>query len=497
MSEDFYSLAHPHYYEHVDRFRFSDEYAKMVRGLLPLTWSTKRSGPWLMVWNGVGVKQQGFKIHVSSTQANAERTLRLVAAECIEHDVTFKVAGDHVMLQVLNGRAIGRGNAGKFMTIYPPTEGVFRSLIERLYESTRDTDLAGAYVLSDRRYKDSRLLSYRFGGFTPLRQLRVDGTSGHYLRAPDGRFVADARLPYFELPAWITDPFPAEASNGSEDAPLKQRYRVLTALKFSNCGGVYQALDEHTGHIVIVKEARPYTGEFNLGGTFTDARALLEWEWTMLKRLSHLECVPQAIDFFKEWEHSFLVMELVPGATLWAFWATREHLFAPYVCWPGALDAFLPRFKGFALSLLDAIEAVHSAGVIINDLSTRNVMIDPATLRVRLIDFEAAVAIDTVVPGVTDVGLALHTPGFRNPDRKTRGFATPTDDFYAAGMLLYTAIAPAQEHFTLNPASREVFLDGMVRLGVPDAARSAIRALFRGEPDEARRVLHTINPETT
>ena len=291
----------------------------------------------------------------------------------------------------------------------------------------------------------------------------------------------------------------AVKQSGSRDPLIGQvldgRYRVESAIKFSNAGGVYHATDLETGNPVVIKEARPLTNEWNFGGSFVDARALLDWEWRVLNRLRHLDCVPRPVQLFQEWEHTFLVEEFINHPTFWHFWANPDNIFAPFVRLPGAVERFVPKLARLGLALLDAVEDVHAAGVILCDLSTRNILVDPATLHVKIIDFESAiVSADTSDRGLTDYARNWHTPGFLHPKRVERGTATAEDDFYSLGMLLYCAVVPAQSFFELNPEARDRFLDGMVALGVPDVVRDVIRSLLAGEAARARQLLLTIVP---
>ena len=59
----------------------------------------------------------------------------------------------------------GRGASGKFMAIYPSNEEHFTAIIQALDQAT--AGIAGPYILSDRRYRDNKVLFYRYGGFAP------------------------------------------------------------------------------------------------------------------------------------------------------------------------------------------------------------------------------------------------------------------------------------------------------------------------------------------
>jgi hypothetical protein len=375
------------------------------------------------------------------------------------------------------------------MTIYPPDDAVFGDLIETLHQRTRHEDVAGPYILSDRRYRDSRLLFYRYGGFRPPSRLNIDGTRTTYLVSPTGEYVPDERLPYFRLPDWVRDPFGRAPDADTEvEALLDGRYRVDGALAFSNAGGIYSGTDTSTGRPVIIKEARPFTNCWTVGGRAWDAVYLLEREYAVLRRLEGLDFVPAPVALFREWEHTFLVEERVEGLAYHDYWAQEELLLAPYVRRRGRIEGFVPRFRQIAEALIGMVAAVHARGVLLGDLSPGNILVDPATEHLWFIDFESAVQDDDVAE-VLRYATRWGTPGYLHPARRTRDELLPEDDLYALGMVLYGSVVPVTPLFPLNPGAQAVFLDRFLDHGVPGEVAEVISALLRGDAVEARAVL--------
>ena len=270
------------FYEPIDLYQPETNLSAVVESILPCSWRVVRSGIWYQVLPPkIHLPIQGWKIHVSTTAANADSILREVAAICVEEDVAFKFACDISMLILLNSRWWDRGAAGKFITIYPRSEDQFKLLLEELYSKLERFD--GPYILSDRRYKNCKVLYYRYGGITPLDYIRPDGTRVSIIMSPDGNKVPDSRIPYFELPTWVQEPFAKDEQIDDETPSLKNgRYLIIEVLAFTNAGGVYGALDAETGEAVVIKEARPFT-DFDLSGT--DAVKLRENEWCLLNRV--------------------------------------------------------------------------------------------------------------------------------------------------------------------------------------------------------------------
>jgi hypothetical protein len=494
-AQNVFSFVDPEVYESLGRYECSSEYVGRLKRLLPSDWAIRREEIWAYglppdaLSEAVDSPVQGFKIHVSSAPQYALAVLELIVPACVEEVISFKIAADPTLLHMLNSKQQGRGSSGKFMTIYPPAEDRFKTFIEGLYLLTREEQVEGPQILSDRRYRDSKILFYRFGGFRPPERLKIDGTRASFLVGPTGDFVPDRRLPYFELPDWVSDPFDVVIQSiGTNNLLLNGRYSVLGALGFSNAGGIYEAEDTATGRNVIVKEARPFTNCWTVGERVWDAVFLLKREFEVLHRLQDLEFVPTPIDLFECGTHTFLVEERIKGIALESYSAQEGVILAPYIRHQGRIERFVSGFVHLAQALISMVTTVHQHGVLLGDLSPRNVLIDPDTLRLSLIDFESA-----VIPRDEEEVLAYAsewgTPGFMNPARSSRGRLLPEDDLYAVAMILYSCVVPVNNFFSLNPEAESVFLDKFVKLGVPSKTRTVIDLLKRGRVDEANEVL--------
>jgi hypothetical protein len=490
MSGNVFTFVEREFFETISNYKITSEYVDELKALLPEDWNIIRSGVWVAASNGMRYPPQGFKIHISSIPKHAREVLRLVVPECVRREVHFKIAGDPNLLNLLNSKLHDRGHSGKFMTIYPPTDEAFKELIEAIYQKTQGRELVGPYILSDRRYKDSKILFYRYGGFQRIQRLSVDGSRTPLIRSSSGGYVPDRRLPYFHLLEGVEDPFGGSAEVDYAGEPvLRDRYEIEGPLSFSNAGGVYAAKDRQTGRDVIVKEARPFTNDWSTDSHFIDSVSLLHREWKILRRLEHFDFIPKPVDFFVEWEHTFLVEERLEAPTFWQYWTFDENLLSPYVRRPGRIESFVHKFRAIAQSLIETVEAVHQTGVILGDLSPRNVLVYPDELRVALIDFESA-----IVPEDDEefkqFARRWITPGYGNPERRTRNSLEPKDDLYSLGMILYSAVVPVQSLFDLSPKAKDVFIREFVRLGVPGEVQQVITSLVEGNAEKAKELLH-------
>lgn len=87
--------------------------------------------------------------------------------------------------------------------------------------------------------------------------------------------------------------------------------------------------------------------------------------------------------------------------------------------------------------LLLALEAVHGAGVVHRDLKPANLLLEPTGSKrphLRLGDFGVAIALDE--PRLTHATTVLGTPGYRAPEQMAGADPHPSQDLWAAGIVL-------------------------------------------------------------
>lgn len=437
-----YSLSNELFYEPFEAHHEpSSEYVDIVNDVLHARgsdWLITRDGFWFHVHpEKFPLPVQGWKVHVSATLANGASILQRSARIALANNVPFKFALDKNILSLISSKKWNRGGSGKFITIYPLDLAGFESLLEQLYVELREDD--GPYILSDNRYKDCKVLYYRYGGIKRTTQIDVMGKKVPVLITPNGEAVPDIRTPYFAPPPWAPDPFPTQEAE-QEDLTLNNgRYLVQQALAFSNSGGVYVADDRHSGKKVIIKEARAHT---LMDGRGNDAGILLRKEQEILELLGDTSIAPKAVESFYDWEHFFLAEEYVEGIDPREIMLTQSPLLRVK---PSLSDAthFYEVFTNIFTSFARVVTVLHEHGVVFGDLSANNIKIDPLTYAVRLIDFEGALRprLDEPTP--------LYTPGFRDAlrVRTTPGFE---DDLYGLAAIMFYMIFPIHSFSSLR-----------------------------------------------
>lgn len=483
------------YYESLNSYTpGSSEYKRLLDSHLPSDWLVRHDKVWYHVSPpATALPRQGFKIHLAATSLSGEALLARTLPVLVASHASFKVVVDPFILDLMNSKNFPRGSSGKFITIYPTDDENCKALLESLYGAT--TSLRGPFILSDRLYRDSRVVFYRYGGFRPQQKLTIFGEHVPTIVNASGKEVPDLRLPAFRLPEGFTDPFfsPPDSVASTEGGKilLKERYVVENAISFSNSGGIYKAYDRKTSRPVIIKEARPFVNLSRQSGR--DAVDILKKESQMLALLEDTGLVPHLIDFFDEWDHSFLVEEYVEGLPLSSY--RSDERWALVLGPPGdsqRVAAFCDKLSTLSLNLIKILQIFHSRGIIFGDLSPRNVLVDPNTLDLRIVDFESACFSHTPDQEL----FTPFTPGFASANRRQGKGMSGQDDYYAAGCVVYSLMMPiVPAFFDLKPEAKKVFLDRICReYQLPGNVGQGIESLMDGLVEHARELFASPSP---
>lgn len=384
-----------------------DPGSRYVVGPMPDGWRGRETGTWTH-WapEAATLPDTGWKVHVSSSLANAQAVLAVVSAVCAESGVPFKHLTGRRTFLLLHNKHGARVQAGKFCALYPPTQDCARLMLERL--SAELSGISGPYVLTDRRFGDSECVSYRYGAFRQQWRVNAEGYPVHTMTGPDGQQIDDKREPRFVLPPGLSDPFRDDKAPAARGPVILRGYTYEKVLQHSNAGGAYQfrsAADEQ----VFVKEARAHNGYTEDGA---DAKSRLQAEYLTLRAI-HLHSpglCPRPMEFFQHWEQSYLVTEWVAGGSLY-HWMLRNNPVLRIAPTPAEFAEYYRRGLALLDNLAGQFRRLHELGFVFLDLSPNNILVDDNDVP-RLIDFEAAQPISAVQR-------LLGTPGYQHPDPKT------------------------------------------------------------------------------
>ncbi|WP_405387903.1 hypothetical protein OG596_07955 [Streptomyces sp. NBC_01102] len=171
-----------------------------------------------------------------------------------------------------------------------------------------------------------------------------------------------------------------------------------SALGFSDSGGLCYGTDTSNGEPVFVKEARPLTDCWGVGEERWDAPCFLRREFAMLGRLGDLGFCPGPVDLFEGSEHTFPGEQRVFATGMRSYWARNDVVIAPYIRSPGRGRRVGGENPSGAVEPIRMVDAVHRKGALIGDLSPENILIDPDSTKMWIVDFESAVTTDDEAP---------------------------------------------------------------------------------------------------
>jgi len=202
-------------------------------------------------------------------------------------------------------------------------------------------------------------------------------------------------------------------------------YRILRKLGEGGMGVVYAAEDERLQRAVAIKTIRDTGDSSARERFFREARAAAS--------LSHPN-VCQLFDIGDEDGRPFLVMELLDGEPL----SDRVHR--------GALP--LNDAVQITLSILTALDALHTRGFIHRDLKPSNVFL--TTSQVKLLDFGLARELQPAMLEANDTtlrqgsqspltlsGMIIGTPRYMAPEQLLGTPADARTDLFAIGSILF------------------------------------------------------------
>jgi len=460
-----FTRADPHFYDRIRTVTRPD--TSTDQHFIPaksVDWSLWRrgpqSGPWTYFQPPDGLlPEQGWKIHCSATQANAQELLDTVSVYCGHNHVPFKFLRTAADLMLSNSKQADRTSSGKFITIYPADGVATQRVITELDKLVTGAD--GPYILSDVRWNRGPLY-LRYGAYLPMQTYDSFGDRVPAIRRPDGSLEPDVRGTSFRTPDWVQIPDFVRAQQDKLKSHDEFPYSINEALHFSNSGGIYSAFDD-AGIDLVIKEGRPFTAP-DANGRYAIDR--IRNEYDKLTHLADNPHAPSAIRLFEREGHHFLVTERAAGTPLNQEVALRHPLIradqtlssrTEYRTW--ALD--------IAQQLTTAVESFHNAGIVHADLHPGNVMCSPSGI--RIIDFEMAHNIDEHPPRSTGA------PGYTAP-RQLTGIAA---DRYSLGCIELGLFVPLTTLFPLDCNKIPELIDYAVsRFDLPRAFGASLYSML-------------------
>ena len=240
----------------------------------------------------VEIKGKFWKVHISPKIEDFEivkKTVHKIATEC---GVTYKRVVDRDSMYLLSSVGVPASQIGKLITLYPSTVSIAKNLLNRLYDELKHYD--GIEVISDRPYRDSKVIWYRYGTHTPLDTEKEE------------------RKPYFVLPENITDPFVSE-DQFLTGSIIQKQYTFIKILRRKGEGNIYLAKNKMDEQVVIKEVRKNVYISPNIKKT-----AQKEFEFQFISRVNNNKNlnIPKAIEKIEEKYSIFYVYAYVQGNSL-------------------------------------------------------------------------------------------------------------------------------------------------------------------------------------
>ncbi len=187
------------------------------------------------------------------------------------------------------------------------------------------------------------------------------------------------------------------------------RYELLDPVATGGMGAIWRVLDRADGRVLAAKILRQ-----------SDAASLLRFVREQSMRIDHTHVVTP-LSWAGVDDRVLFTMPLVHGGSVADL--LREHGALP-VRWVAMLTD----------QVLQALEAVHGAGIVHRDVKPGNLLLEPTGAgapHLRLTDFGIAAPVDE--PRMTRGSMAIGTPGYMPPEQWIGADPDPRADLYAVG----------------------------------------------------------------
>jgi len=240
------------------------------------------------------------------------------------------------------------------------------------------------------------------------------------------------------------------------ESPVKGKilggFRVLEPIAEGGFGKTYKGEHVLVGEKVCIKHCSEIS---------PDSEAILIEEAKAMWDLRHYS-IPAARDLLRLDDNSLaLVMSYIPGPTLYQIIEKQGRMDPEHVAW-------------ISQRILNALMYMHERGIVHGDLKPQNVIVEPESHTVVLVDFGLAM----IKPKRTDASKG-YTDIFAPPEQLVGGVLIPESDLYSLGMTMI---------FALCGGSEDRLVGRQIPTSVPAPLEQFIKRLIVREPLSRPRV---------
>jgi serine/threonine protein kinase len=200
---------------------------------------------------------------------------------------------------------------------------------------------------------------------------------------------------------------------------LLPEYSIERELGRGAMGVVYLARHQRLDRLVAIKE---------LQGTLAAdpaTRGRFSVEARVLATLNHPHIVP-VYDYIERDDHCVLIMEQLPGGTVWDQFV--------------ATGLTMAQATAITLATCSAMQHAHDQGVLHRDIKPENLMFDAAGV-LKVTDFGIARMVNGPSTKATIAGSVLGTPAYMAPEQAEGKDVGPAADVYATATMYYEMLS--------------------------------------------------------
>ncbi|WP_310602534.1 protein kinase domain-containing protein [Anaerosporobacter sp.] len=179
---------------------------------------------------------------------------------------------------------------------------------------------------------------------------------------------------------------------------------------------------------IAIKTGQPIAAKTISASLYNDERKMsrLRNEFKLIPKINS-DFVVKVIDYIKQEDNEYLIMELCDGMSLSQYIGTHKMSVAT--------------FLHIAVQIVKGLTDIHSCGIIHKDINPTNIMYEPETRSIKIIDFGASSEFSYEKPQVTLLNAG--TLKYISPEQ-TKRMNRPIDfrtDFYSLGVMFYEMLA--------------------------------------------------------
>lgn len=220
----------------------------------------------------------------------------------------------------------------------------------------------------------------------------------------------------------------------------RQRYKFVGFAGEGSFGRVYRCQDTKLQKLVAVKLIK---SECLGNELFID---LFKRECEFSKNIGE-EHLVSTLDYFVAGDYAYSVMEFIEGIELNLYLKSKKSL-------------SLNEFKKIAVQIANGLHFFHYHGLLHCDLKPSNIMINPESLKLKLVDF--GLSHFKFEENILEKDMVGGTRGYMSPEQEAGGKAlTAASDIYSVGVIYYEMLTGIRPEFNEigEPVAPSAFCD--------------------------------------